>query len=221
MQWSSSKSTPIYFFSSVKPDSGKSTILSNLAVYLNSLGYKIAVIDLDYSFPKKLINAFSDFKEKKEYEELTSLVKAIAPRFQQNFQFSETNKLSFFPAHNIKNPIDLLTDTALKDFFLQLINIFDYILINLSSGLNESLKVSDLLSKSYLLQGCKVASLIISLSEKRSLINLDSLIQNNQVLSYQAEENTYFVFNKAEDPYDDIRRKSDSLSISALRSVFT
>ncbi len=221
MQWNTSKSTPVYFFSSVRAESGKSTILSNLAVYLNSLGYKIAVIDFDYSSPQKLQNAFSESIDKKIYLELTTQIKPSAPRFEQNFQFSETNKISIFPAHQLSNPLTLFTDTAFKDYFFQLANIFDYVLINLAPGLNETLKVSDLLSKSFLWRGCRVVSLIISLSEKRSLINLDSLIQNNQIISYQAEENTFFIFNKATDSYEDTSHKTDHLSISSLRVLFT
>ena len=213
--------TPLYFFSSIRADSGKSTIVSNLSVYLSSLSYKVAVLDFDYSSPEKLRNAFPTAIEIKDYQELSTLISATDPRFQQNFYFTDTNKLSFFPAHKLKTPYELVTDTAFRDFFLQLSSTFDYVLINLTSGVKECASVSDLLSKSYLFRGCKPSSIIISLPDERNLINLDNFIQNNQAVSYQAEENTYFLFNKVPGPTDVLELDDTSLTASDIRSIFT
>ncbi len=213
--------TPIYFFSSIRADSGKSTIVSNLSVYLSSLSYKVAVLDFDYSSPEKLRNAFPTAIEIKDYQELSTLISANDPRFQQNFYFTDTNKLSFFPAHKLKTPYELVTDTAFRDFFLQLSSTFDYVLINLTSGVKECASVSDLLSKSYLFRGCKPSSIIISLPDERNLISLDNFIQSNQAVSYQAEENTYFLFNKVPGPTDVLELEDTSLTASDIRSIFT
>ena len=213
--------TPIYFFSSVRAGSGKSTIVANLSVYLNSLSYKVAVLDFDYNSPDKLRSIYPQAYEIKDYPELSSLISPEDPRFQQNFYFTDTSKLSYFPAHRLKTPYNLVSDTAFRDFFLQLSTTFDYVLINLASGTKESASISDLLSKSYLFRGCKPASLIISLPDEQSLINLDKFIQNNQIVSYQAEENTYFVFNKVPSPTDVLELDDTSLTASDIRSVFT
>ncbi|MBR4570598.1 MAG: hypothetical protein IKO19_08070, partial [Candidatus Riflebacteria bacterium] len=151
--------TPIYFFSSIRAGSGKSTIVSNFSVYLNSLNYKVAVLDFDYNSPEKLRSVFPPAVEIKDYQELSTLISASDPRFQQNFYFTDTHKLSYFPAQKLKTPYELVTDTAFRDFFLQLSSTFDYVLINLASGTKESKSVSDLLSKSYLFRGCKPSSI--------------------------------------------------------------
>ena len=213
--------TPIFFFSSIRAGSGKSTIVSNLSVYLNSINYKVAVLDFDYNSPEKLRSIFPQSVEIKDYPELSTLISATDPRFQQNFYFTDTSKLSFFPAHKLKTPYELVTDTAFRDFFLQLSSTFDYVLINLASGTKECSSVSDLLSKSYLFRGCKPASLIVSLPDDRSLLSLDSFIQNNQTVSYQAEENTYFLFNKVPGPTDVLELDDTSLTASDIRSIFT
>ena len=213
--------TPIYFFSSVRAGSGKSTIVSNLSVYLNNLSNKVAVIDFDYNSPDKLRSTFPPSIEIKDYDELSTLVSASDPRFQQNFYFTDTSKLSFFPAHKLKTPYELVNDTAFRDFFLQLSSTFDYVLINLAPGTKESASVSDLLSKSFLFRGCKPASLIVSLSDAQSLLSLDNFIQNNQTVSYQAEENTYFLFNKVPGPTDVLELDDTSLTSSDIRSIFT
>ena len=220
MQRIISRLTPIYFFSSVRADSGKATIVSNLAVYLISLGYKVAVIDCDHTSPQKLTKAFPESYEIKTYQDLSGFIKSDAPRFQQNFFFTDTNKLSFFPANEIKDISKLFNDTALQDFFTQLCNIFDYVLINLPPSLNQSLTVSNLLTKSFLWRECKASSIIISLPDEKSLTNLDSFIQNNQIISYQAEENTYFIFNKVPEQDDFYRKTENTLYISDIRKLF-
>ena len=213
--------TPIYFFSSVREGSGKSSIVANTSIYLCSLSYKVAVIDFDYTSPEKLRRAFPKSIEVKDYQELTELVSSKSPRFQQNFYFTDTNKLSYFPAHQIKTPYELASDTAFRDFFLQLSSTFDYVLINLAPGVKESAVISDLLSKSYLWRGCKPASIIISLPDEKSLLNLDNFIQNNQTVSYQAEENTYFLFNKVPNTSDFQNPSDELLSATDIRSIFT
>ena len=220
MQRLISRLTPIYFFSSVRADSGKTTIVSNLAVYLISLGYKVAVIDCDHTSSQKLQNAFPESYDTKTYQDLSSLIKADAPRFQQNLFLTDTNKLSIFPGYELKNISKLFTDAALKNFFSQLCNIFDYLLINLSPGLNQSLTVSNLLTKSFLWRECKASSIIISLPDEKSLTSLDSFIQNNQIISYQAEENTYFIFNKVPEQDDFFRKTENTLYISDIRKLF-
>ena len=196
MRRGSSNNTPIYFFTSVRSGSGKSTIVSNLAVYLTDLEYKVALLDFDNSAPDKLVNCFPDNYEMEQYNELSTIITSEDARFTQNFYFTDTKLLSYFPAKELEEPSLLMTDTALRDFFLQLINAFNIVLINLPPGPDQSRKVSDLLSRSYLWHGCNPASVIVSSSEETSLVALDELIQQNQVISYQAEENTYFLFNK-------------------------
>ena len=77
------------------------------------------------------------------------------------------------------------------------------------------------ISKSFLFRGCKPASLIVSLSDAQSLLSLDNFIQNNQTVSYQAEENTYFLFNKVPGPTDVLELDDTSLTSSDIRSIFT
>ena len=222
MQWGTSKQTAIYFFSSIKTGSGKSSIVSNLSIYLDSLSYKVAVLDLDYTAPNKLLDAFSRAVEVKEYNDLSILVPPNAPRFQAKEYFSETNKLSYFPALKLKNISEMMSDTSLRNFFIQLTTEFDYVLVNLPPGTKEAERVSDLISKTYLWRSCKPSSLIISLTDENSLISLDTFIQNNQLVSYQAEENTYFIFNKVPSTTDNQNINNEVfLNISDIRTLFT
>lgn len=217
----SSKLTAIYFFSSIRANSGKSTVVSNLSIYLNSLSNKVAIIDLDFISPKKLRLSFPQSCEIEEYSELSDLIQSEAPRFKQNFYFTNPNKISFFNAHGIKSLYDLMTDTAFRDFFILLNNTFDYVLVNLTPGTSQSVAVSDILSKSYLWRGYKPASIIISLSDEKSIIDLDSFIQNNQIVNYQAEENTYFIFNKVPNSIDIQELDEPKLNSVEIRKIFT
>lgn len=221
MQWGSSKQTEIYFFSSVRAGSGKSTIVSNLAIYLDSLNYRVAILDFDYTAPRKILDTIPRTIVVKEYQDLATLTLSNTSRFQANEYFKEINKLSYLPAHQLRTPSKLMSDTSLRDFFLQMVGVFDYIIINLAPGLNETENVSDMLSKSYLWRGCKPSSLIISLTDEKSLITFDTFIQTNQVISYQAEENTYFIFNRVPNTTDNQNLNETLLNVSDIRSIFT
>ncbi len=220
MRRGSSNTTPIYFFTSVSSGSGKSSIVSNLAVYLTDLEYKVALLDFDNSAPDKLVNAFPENYEMEQYNELSTIITSEDARFTQNFYFTDTKLLSYFPAKAIEEPSLLMTDTALRDFFLQLINAFNIVLINLPPGTSMSRKVSDLISRNYLWHGCNPASVIVSTSEETSLVKLDALIQQNQIISYQAEENTYFLFNKVLNSADQQNPNENVLTMQEVRRLF-
>lgn len=220
MQRGSSSLTPIFFFSSIRPGSGKSSIVSNLSVYLNSLKHKVAVLDFDHISPQKLRGSYPESYEIQGYSQITSIANNEAPRFQQNFYFSDTNLVSFFPCHNIKDVSLMMADAALRDFFLQLTNSFDFVLINLPSGTAESQKVSDLLTKAYLWRACKPSSIIISIADENSLTQLDKFIQGNQQIGYQAEESTYFFFNKVPNSAEEQSYNDTLLNISEVRKLF-
>ena len=213
--------TPLYFFTSVRGGSGKSTIVSNLSVYLNDLNYKCAIIDLDYENPLKLKQAFPESVVLQEYPELTSLVSSNDPRFQKNFYFVETNMVSYFPAHHQQKLSALMADTAMRDFFIQLANTFEIVIVNMPAGVEYCRDISNLLTKSYLWRGCKPISVITSLSEEKSLIELDQFIQSNQIVSYQAEENTYFLFNRVPSSPEEQSVNDTVLNISEVRKIFT
>ena len=221
MRRGSSKNTPIYFFSSVTLGSGKSSIVSNLSVYLTNLDYKVALLDLDDAPSDKLQDCFPNNYEMEQYSDLSSIISAEDARFTKKFYFTETNLLSYFPAKSLKDPRALLTDIALRDFFLQLTNVFDIVIVNLSAGIGQAKTISDLLAKKHLWSGCNPASVIISSGEESSLVELDKFTQNNQILSYQAEENTYFVFNRVYNSIEEQNPDDKTLTTLEVRKLFT
>ncbi len=213
--------TPIYFFSSVRTGSGKSTIVTNLSVFLNDLNFKVAVIDFDKAQPLKLKSTYPQSVALQEYQDISNFINSEGARFQKNFYFTETNLISYFPAHNLSSISELSTDTAFRDYFAQLTNNFEAVIVNLPAGTQEIKQVSELLTKQYLWRGCKPHSAIVSLSEEGSLIELDRFIQSNQQIVYQAEENTYFVFNRVPSSPNEQSVNDTVLNISEVRSIFT
>lgn len=212
--------TPIFFFSSIRAGSGKASIVANLSVYLNNLSQKIALIDLDADTPLKLKNSFPQSIALQEYADVSQLAKGEESRFQKNFYFSETSLISYFPAHQLKDPALLLTDTALRDFFIQLKASFDTVIINLPSGPLYCEKISDLLSRKHLWRGSQPVSIIVSQSDDKCLVNLDSLLQKNPALTYQIQENTMLLFNRVPASQEEQNLADSTLNSFELRQLF-
>jgi MinD-like ATPase involved in chromosome partitioning or flagellar assembly len=113
--------TPVYIFSSIKAGSGKASILASLSVFLNNTGNKVAIIDIDSSFPDKLKSSFPRSIRLHEYPDLIQIVNNNESRYQRTFYFTETDQISYFPAMNLLRPEQLFNDTGMRDFFLQTI----------------------------------------------------------------------------------------------------
>lgn len=212
--------TPIFFFSSIRAGSGKASIVTNLSVYLNNLSQKIAIIDLDADAPLKLKNSFPQSISLQEYADVNLLAKGEDSRYQKNFYFTETSLISYFPAHQLRDPALLFTDTTLRDFFIQLKASFDSVIINFPAGPIFCLHASELLAKAHLWRGSKPLSIIVSQADEKSLVNLDSLLQKNPALSYQIQENTMLLFNRVPSSPEDLNIAESTLNSFELRRLF-
>jgi len=212
--------TPVYIFSSIRAGSGKATMLANLAVHLNNLNHRVAVVDLDADYPQKLLNSFPSAINLHEYTELALLKEKSDSRYQKNFYFTDTSQISYFPATRLKEPSLLFSDTIFRDFLLQARASFDLLLLNFPSGPSHCEKVSEIIGRTFLWRGSKPASVIVSLSDERSLVHLDKIIQRNTALSYQLQENTLLLFNKVPSSPDDQNLSDSILSSIELRRLF-
>lgn len=211
---------PIYFFSSIRAGVGKASIVANLAIFLNNLRQKVAIIDLDGDSPRKLKNSFPQSITLQEYADLCQIAHSEENRFQRNFYFTETSQISYFPAQKLSDPDLVFSDTSLRDFFIQLKASFDCILINYPPGAEYCQKISELLARQHLWRGSKPASLIVSMSDDKSLVALDRLLQHNPALSYQLQENTFLLFNKVPTSPEDVNLSESLLASVDLRKIF-
>ncbi len=212
--------TPVYFFTSIRAGSGKATIVANLAVYLNSLAKKVALIDLDAETPLKLKNTFPQSISLQMYADIGQIARSEENRFQRNFYFTETSQISYFPAQKLTDPSALFYDTSLRDFFIQLKASFDVVIINFPAGIQHGQKASELLSRTHLWRGSQPFSLIVSQSDEKSLIALDKLLQQNPAFSYQLQENTCLVFNRVPTSPDEQHLADTTLNGHELRQIF-
>lgn len=213
--------TPVYFFSSIRAGSGKASVVANLAIFLNNLSQKVAIVDLDHDAPLKIKNSFPASITLQEYGELSQLAQSSDSRYQKSFYFTDTSQISYFPGHKLKDPALLFSDTTLRDFIIQVKASFDVLLINFPAGPDFGQKVSDLLTRTYLWRGSKPVSIITSLSDERSLVSLDALIQTSPAFLYQLKENTLLLFNRVPNSPDEQRLADNSLNSMELRKLFS
>lgn len=213
--------TPVYLFSSIRAGSGKATMLANLAVHLNNLNQRVAVVDLDSDYPQKLLSSFPAAINLHEYTDLALLKEKSDSRYQKSFYFTDTSQISYFPATRLKEPSLLFSDTIFRDFLIQARASFDLLLLNFPAGPSHCEKVSEIISRTFLWRGSKPASVIVSLSDERSLVNLDKILQRNTALSYQLQENTLLLFNKVPSSPDEQNLSDSILNSIELRRLFT
>ncbi len=212
--------TPVYFFSSIRAGSGKASIVANLAIFLNNLAQKVALIDLDSETPLKLKNSFPQSINLQTYADLAQVARSEDNRFQKNFYFTETSQISYFPAQKLSEPGVLFADTSLRDFFIQLKASFDCVIINYPAGSQYCQKISELLARGHLWRGSQPVSLIVSQPDEKCVVSLDKLLQQNPAFSYQLQENTCLLFNKVPSSPDEQNLADTTLTTHELRQIF-
>lgn len=212
--------TPVYFFSSMRAGSGKSTMLANLSIYLNNTSQRIAIVDLDADTPLKLKSTFPRSISLQEYSDISLISQHQDSRYQKNFYFTETSLISYFPAHKLKDASMLFSDTTLRDFFIQITACFDTVMVNFPSGPQHARQASLLLARQHLWRGKSPLSIIVSQADEKSLVSLDALIQENPAFYYQLQENTLLLFNRVPATVEDQKLAENTLNGLELRSLF-
>ncbi len=211
---------PIYFFTSVLPNCGKTNTLTNLAIFLNGQGLKVAILDFAANKNnRKVIESFPTSIQVQDYDPLDELLQKDASRFQRNFFFIETDFISYFPANLSEDLNFLFSDAAFKDFLLQLQSTFDLTLVNLPSGSQYCSKVSEMLAHRGLWQNCTPISSILTNSTTDGLIALDELLQSSSAFNYQLKENTIILFNMFTEKYS--TEEGKKVTTSEIKNIFT
>ncbi|MEW6711712.1 MAG: hypothetical protein AB1403_17960, partial [Candidatus Riflebacteria bacterium] len=213
--------TPVYIFSSIKAGSGKASLLAHFAVYQNNAGKKVAIIDLDSSAPLKLKTAFPQSVDIREYPDLNQIVSLTTEsRYQRTFYFTETEKVSYFPAMKLSRSEMLFKDAALRDFFLQTRATFDMVLVNFPPGDQACLRVSEILSMRHLWHTNPPISLVIATSELPSLLKLDGITRKLPALSFQLRENMVAVFNRVPGSLEEQKLTDTALTAGEIKRIF-
>jgi MinD-like ATPase involved in chromosome partitioning or flagellar assembly len=212
--------TPVYLFSSISAGTGKASLLANYAVFLNNAGNRIALIDLDFSTPLKLRNAFPESINLQIYEEISNNVQSQQSRYQKTFFFTDTEKISLFPINKIKTPDSLFTDAALRDFFIQARASFDYVFINFPSGDKYCLLASALLEQQHLWHGNPPASIFISRPDIKSLKLLDGISRKAPAFMFQTRENALIIFNRVPQSLNEQKISDNDLTSSEIKKLF-
>lgn len=195
-------------------------MIANFSVFLNNLGHKVAIIDLDSNTPLKLKNVFPQSIQLQEYEDLRQIISSGDSRYQKTFYFTDTQQISYFPAKNLSGPELLFHDAALRDFFLQTRATFDTLFINFPSGDKYCLLASELVAQNHLWQGNKPSSIIISSSEASSLIKLDGITRKASALPFQLRENTLILFNRVPGSLEEQKLSDTALTSSEIKKLF-
>lgn len=212
--------TPIYFFTSVLPNCGKTNSLANLAIFLNGQGLKVAILDFAaIASDNKLLKAFPSSIQVQEYDKLSELVQKDGSRFQKNFFFIETDFISYFPVDKEEDLTFLFADTAFKDFLLQLQSTFDIILANIETGMQHCLKISEILSIRRLWRGISPISSIFSNSTPEGMVAIDELLRSSSAFNYQLKENTIILFNLLAEKYSE-EANNTTVTASEIRKLF-
>lgn len=208
---------PILFCSSVQAGSGKSSLVANLAVYLSSIGRRVAIVDLDGKSPLKLKRSF--FIRLNEYDDLSYLAGNDNSRYQKSFYFTDSTEISYFPAHKINDISLLFSDSSLRDFFLQARACYDLIIVNFPSGREFCSIAAAMSSKRSNWYDKQPALVIFSNSDFTSLCYLDDLLISISSLQHQLRHNAMLVFNKVPKK-DQIDHNDEILSADELLEIF-
>ncbi|HEY9071865.1 MAG TPA: division plane positioning ATPase MipZ, partial [Candidatus Ozemobacteraceae bacterium] len=211
--------TPVFLFGSIRGGSGKSSIVAHLATYLQSRGRKVAIIDANTAFPQQLRAAFPRAISLETYADLVELATEGTSRFRRTFFFTPTDRVSYFPAFRLGDPVRLLTDASLRDFFLQLRSQFDVVLINLSPGGEAFVAAESFLQRRGGEAGCP-AGVLITTTDARSLLLLDALLRSRSALPHLARERLLFVYNRLPRGVEDATIDGPRLGWSETKQVF-
>ncbi|HOY68267.1 MAG TPA: division plane positioning ATPase MipZ [Candidatus Ozemobacteraceae bacterium] len=211
--------TPVFLFGSIRGGSGKSSIVAHLAVYLQSRGRKVAVIDANAAFPQQLRATFPRAVTLETYADLVELATEGTSRFRRTFFFTPTERISFFPAFRLGDPVRLLTDTSLRDFFLQLRSQFDVVLINLAPGGDAFVAAESFLQRRGGEAGSP-AGVLITTTDARSLLLLDALLRSRSALPHLARERLLFVYNRLPRGVEDATVDGPRLGWNETKQVF-
>lgn len=186
--------TPVFIFGSIRGGSGKSSIVAHLSVYLQSKGRRVAIIDANSAFPNQLRSVLPRSVSLECYTDLTELVIEGSSRFRRTFVFTATDKISYFPSFKLKDPVRLLSDASLRDFFLQLRSHFDVVLINLPPGCDNFVVAETFMQRRGNDAGAPAAVLVTN-TDVRSLTLLDSMLRSRPALFHFARERLMFIYN--------------------------
>ncbi len=212
--------TPTYFFASVRKLAGKASSVANLSIFLNYSSNKVAIIDLDKDSPAKLVNAFPASVVLQQYSDISDLQAESGSRFKKAIYFSDTEKISIFPAQHLKSISDIFYDTSLRDFFNQVRATFDYLLINLPPGIEVFGNLSQILEDRFLWKNNQPQTIIVSQTDQNSLVDLDATLLKNPGLLYHLKESMLVCFNKVPRENEGRAINDSSLTASEVKSIF-
>jgi len=211
--------TPVFLFGSIRGGSGKSSIVAHLSVYLQSKSRRVAVIDANAPFPNLFRSVLPRSVSLECYTDLTDLVVEGSSRFRRTFVFTATDKISYFPAFKLKDPVRLLSDASLRDFFLQLRSHFDVVLINLPPGCDNFVVAETFLQRRGNDAGAP-AAVLVTTTDVRSLALLDSMLRSRPALFHFARERLMFVYNMLPRGIEDTTIERARLNWNETRRLF-
>lgn len=211
--------TPVFIFGSIRGGSGKSSIVAHLSVYLQSKGRRVAVIDANAPFPNLFRSVLPRSVTLECYTDLTDLVVEGSSRFRRTFVFTATDKISYFPAFKLNDPVRLLSDASLRDFFLQLRSHFDVVLVNLPPGCDNFIVAETFLQRRGNDAGAP-AAVLVTTTDVRSLTLLDAMLRSRPALFHFARERLLFVYNMLPRGIEDTTIDRARLNWNETRRLF-
>lgn len=191
----------------------------NLALFLHSQGKRVAVVDMNSAFPEKLKRMIPGSVPTEFYGDLAEIRSSASSRFRRTFFISHPDRFSFFPAHELQDPLEICRDAAIKDFLLQIQAGFEVVLINLPPGIAHIPLLETLLQETRGPLGASKNAVLVTSPEIRTVTELDRVFKQFPSLRYSLGEQLLIVFNMVSRGIEEQNIDQIQLGVSDIRSV--
>ncbi|MBF0405815.1 MAG: hypothetical protein HQM10_00560 [Candidatus Riflebacteria bacterium] len=188
--------TPLFIFGSTHTGVGKSSLISNWTVFLCSEGKRVALLDFNAPFPWQLRCAFPKNMQIEEMSDLSEISGANWDKFQKNLTLETSNNIVFFPCGLLKSPETIFSEVGLKSFLMYLSANFDFIIVNLPSGLKALSDARKIFNQKNGRGEFKCLGILCTGTDSKSVIYLDQLVRKNPLYSHLVSENLLITFNQ-------------------------
>ncbi|NLI78513.1 MAG: hypothetical protein GX442_18995 [Candidatus Riflebacteria bacterium] len=212
--------SPIYLFGSIRGGAGKTTLVVDLAIYLNARGRRVAVIDANAPFPMQFRSAIPKGVSLETYADVGELLASPQSRFRRSFFFTNTDRISLFPAHRLGQAGALVTDTGLRDFLLQVRSTFDVVMVNLPPGTEAFAEVETFTGRAGKRFGTAPLAVLVSNADQKSLAAFDALLRERPAIGHLLRERLVVVFNKVPRGVEDQNIANPVLTLADIRRLF-
>ena len=186
-------SSTFHVFGSSRAGSGKATIVANLAIYLHSRRFRVAVVDFHSKFQMKLRGTFPRSVQLEAFPDISELAGKNDLQRENVVLRLNTEKIGWFPSFKIRTPLELVSDPTLKNLTTQIASSFDFVLINLGDGTGEFNCLPEM-KKAFVTPHLGVVC--VTQPDVKSLQLIDGLIRSRPAIDHLFRESVMVLLNR-------------------------